>query len=287
MWGGSIRDPLSRQPLGRPPKEGTLEISRSLGCEGLKGELSAPTCSKFYGFRPSPPPRALLGLETSQRAGRGPFSRLGPGMPLQGPPHSRPCTHFAEGKADIRGAAAGAWTPRLPFAPARLGVERYAVPAPEGLQILSCITPTPARRPQAGSGAGPPAIMTGSAACGWRWLRKPERSGYFWPGRAHRPGPGMARLPGPHLCSPPQPPGGAGRGAGWRAQGAGAGARAGRGRNGVPGAPLVSSLLSPFGALPCTPLGPEAARAVAADECPAAPPSRRAVRRAWTRAGTS
>ena len=38
----------------------------------------------------------------------------------------------------------------------------------------------------------------------------------------------MAGLPGPHLCPSSQTPGGAGRGAGWRA--AGAGARAGGGR---------------------------------------------------------
>ena len=60
--GGPCRDPLSRQPLGRPPKEGTLEIARSLGCEGLKGELSAPTCSRFYGFRPSSSAKGTSGV---------------------------------------------------------------------------------------------------------------------------------------------------------------------------------------------------------------------------------
>ena len=179
VWGVHVGTPCPDSPLGGHPKKEPWRSPGVWGVRGLKeSSLHLPALG-FTASAPAPPPRALLGLETSQRAGRGPFSRPGPGMPLQGPPNSRPCTHFAEGKANIRGAAAGAWTPRLPFAPARLGVESYAVPAPGGLQILSRISPTPARRPEAGRGAGPPAIMTGSAACGWGRRRKPEGSGYF------------------------------------------------------------------------------------------------------------
>ena len=145
----------------------------------------------------------------------------------------------------------------------------------------------PAKRPQAGRGARPPELMTGPAACGWRRRRrrKPEGSSYFCPGRAHRPGPGMAGLPGPHLCPPSQTPGGAGRGAGWRAKGAGA--RAGGGRSGVPGPPPASCPPQSIRVPPPHSARTQGRRAVAADECPAAHPSRHAVRRAWTRAGTS
>ena len=95
-----------------------------------------------------------------------------------------------------------AWTPRLPSAPAELGVEHNVVPVLGGCQILLHHS-NPGEVP-IGRAWRPPLLMTGSAACVWWWWRKPEESGYFCSGHIHRPGPGMAGIPGPHICPPHQ-----------------------------------------------------------------------------------
>lgn len=91
--GGPCRDPLPKQPLRSHPDmelwschltsdsvpHSAVQIARSLGCEGLKGDSLASTCCKFLTLPPQPLPRALLRLETSPD-GQGPSSGLGSGI---------------------------------------------------------------------------------------------------------------------------------------------------------------------------------------------------------------
>lgn len=97
-------------------------------CERLKGEFPAPNCCKLSLLAPQPSPKALLGLETSHRERRGPSSGQDLGIPLRGPPNPCPRTHFAEGKAEIRGAAAGRPDAQAPFRSSPVGRRKLRGP---------------------------------------------------------------------------------------------------------------------------------------------------------------
>lgn len=225
---------------------------------------------------------SLLGLETSQRKGRRPFFRQGPEIPLRGP--QKPCTHFAERKADLQGAANGRLDTEAPFPSSPAGRRTLRCPFPGMTTDSLEHHPKPSEAPT-GRAWGPAA--RGNDRARGLWVAAVNGSGYFWPGRAYPPGPRVRQTSQPLLC-PPTPIPRRGRGETRVDESGGAGAQAAGGRGSVPGPPPASSHRSPFG----PPL--HSARTRCRRHCRRARVSRgarlppcRAARLAWTCAGTS
>jgi hypothetical protein len=248
-----LKGPLPRQPLGRPPKEETLEVLPPSPlprqqCEGFKSELPTPGCNF-----PPPLSKGTPGVRNLPEKGRRPSDPS-----LTRFRHCSPKTsHFTKEKAASQLGSCRCKTPRLRSAATSLGVGASR----DETGFFPARSPTPARQ---GVGSAAPGNDRARAACGWRRWKKREDSTISGRGAptGQSSGQGWRVFQAPGLASC-RSTGGGGERRGLAGPGGGAVSRV---------HPRPPFLHSPFGSLRRAALGPQAASAVAAHLSPAASP---------------